>query len=129
MKNQKPFEILSPNERWIPISKNDLSGNKYEDFLPPLVHKIRLAVEKWREANYDGASNTSKFLLNFWFEQKHTLDSGTAFRFYFSQREEIESVIYLYEVAKAKDKYELMRFDSSGRISTDMFDELCRSFS
>jgi len=29
----------------------------------------------------------------------------------------------LYEVAKAKDKYELMRFDSSGRVSAGMFDE------
>lgn len=122
--NQKPFEILSPNERWIPIPKNDLFEDKYEDFLPPLVHKIRLAVAKWREADYNGASNTSKFLLNFWFEQKHTLATGNAFQFYFSQREAIESVIYLYEVAKAKDKYDLMRFDSSGRISTGMFDEV-----
>lgn len=36
----------------------------------------------------------------------------------------IESIIYLYEVAKAKDKYELLRFDSSGRVSTGMFPEI-----
>jgi type III restriction enzyme len=60
--------------------------------------------------------------MNFWFNQEHLIGQSK-FCFFFSQREAIESIIYLYEVAKAKDKYELMRFDSSGRVSTGMFDE------
>jgi len=87
-----------------------------------LVYKIRLAVEKWRDEDYAGASETSKLLMNFWFNQEHLIGQSK-FCFFFSQREAIESIIYLYEVAKAKDKYELMRFDSSGRVSTGMFDE------
>lgn len=34
-----------------------------------------------------------------------------------------ETVIYLYEGVKVKDKYDLIRFDSSGAVSTGMFDE------
>lgn len=128
MKHSDPFKILTPNERWAPTqSQINASQNAYEKLLPPLVYKIRIAVEKWRDEDYKGASNTSKSLLNFWFNQEHLIGQSngttTRFSFFFSQREAIESIIYLYEIAKAKDKYELMRFDSSQRVSTGMFDE------
>lgn len=116
-----PFKILSPNERWAP-SQSQMENKAYEMLLPPLVYKIRLAVAKWREENYRGASETSKSLLNFWFKQEHLIGQ-IKFSFFFSQREAIESIIFLYEIAKAKDKYELMKFDSSERVSTGMFDE------
>lgn len=118
-----PFKILSPNERWAPSqSQIDAFQNAYEKLLPPLVYKIRLAVEKWRNESYVGASETSKSLLNFWFNQEHLIGQDK-FQFFFSQREAVESIIYLYEVANARDKYELMKFDSSQRVSTGMFDE------
>lgn len=118
-----PFQILSPNERWAPSqSQIDASQNAYEKLLPPLVYKVRLAVEKWRNDNYSDASETSRSLLNFWFNQEHFIGQNP-FQFFFSQREAIESIIYLYEVAKAQDKFELMRFDSSLRVSAGMFDE------
>ncbi len=123
MKLTDPFEILNPNERWAPTqSQMNAFKNEYEKLLPPLVYKIRLAVAAWRDDNYKGASQTSISLLNFWFNEEHLIGQ-TKFSFFFSQREAIESIIYLYEVAKAKDKYELMKFDSSERISTGMFDE------
>ncbi len=123
-----PFKILSPNERWTPTqSQMDAFQNAYEKLLPPLVYKIRIAVSTWRDAGYQGASDTSKSLLNFWFNQEHLIGQTNGatdrFSFFFSQREAIESIIYLYEVANAKDKYELMRFDSSQRVSAGMFDE------
>lgn len=123
MKYSDPFKILTPNERWAPTqSQMEAYQNAYEKLLPPLVYKIRLAVTKWREEDYNGASETSKSLMNFWFNQEHLIGQ-TKFGFFFSQREAVESIIYLYEIANAKDKYELMRFDSSGRVSTGMFDE------
>ena len=123
MKFSDPFKILYPNERWAPTqSQMDAFQNAYEKLLPPLVYKIRLAVAKWRDENYAGVSDTTKSLLNFWFNQEHLIGQ-TKFSFFFSQREAIESIVYLYEIANAKDKYELMKFDSSGRISTGMFDE------
>jgi type III restriction enzyme len=123
MKLSDPFKILPPNERWAPTQNQmDAFQNVYEKLLPPFVYKIRLAVAKWREDDYEGASETTKSLLNFWFNQEHLIGQ-TKFSFFFSQREAIESIIYLYEIANAKDKYELMRFDSSERVSTGMFDE------
>ncbi|NMC00518.1 MAG: DEAD/DEAH box helicase family protein, partial [Thermoanaerobaculaceae bacterium] len=94
---------------------------------PPLVHKIRKEVKDWRNRNYEGASQTSKALLKWWFEKEHFIPQadGTFFRFkyYFAQREAIETIIYLYEVAEVKDKYDLLRYDSSEAVSTGMFDE------
>ena len=122
--NNKPFEIKLPSNRWAPGEEQmELFNQQYKKLLPPLVHKVRVAVEKWREAGYPDASETSRSLLDFWFNHEHTLANGQNFQFYFSQRESLESIIYLYEVAKARDKYELMRFDGSGEVSTGMFYE------
>ncbi|MDD5530312.1 MAG: DEAD/DEAH box helicase family protein [bacterium] len=114
-----PFEILDPNIRWAP-GQDDLFQTAYDKLLPPLVHKIRKAVKDWRDKDYESASETSKILLNFWFNVESHRDK---FQYYFAQREAIESIIYLYEVVKARDKYELLKFDASGFVSTGMFDE------
>ena len=45
------------------------------------------------------------------------------FRYYFAQREAVETIIYLYEVVGAKDKYDLLRFDTSGEIRASLFQE------
>ena len=119
---QNPFQILDPNIRWAP-SQEDLQEKAYEQLIPPLVYKIRLAVKEWRNSNYSGASDTSKALLQFWFKPDGHKKNDHIFQYYFAQREAIESIIFLYEIAKARDKFELMRFDSSGRISTGMFPE------
>jgi len=66
MKISDPFKILTPNERWAPTqSQMDAFQNDYEKLLPPLVYKIRLAVTKWRDDGYQGASDTSKSLMDF----------------------------------------------------------------
>ncbi len=52
-----------------------------------------------------------------------TSDGIVNFQYYFAQREAIKTVIYLYEVAKVKDKYNLIRYDSSGAVSSSMFPE------
>lgn len=115
-----PFDILHPDQRWRP-SPEQQAGKNYDELIPPLVDKVRREVAKWRDAGYPRCSDTSRALLNFWFGVEHAANDG--FRFYFSQREAIESVIWLHEVAQARDKFGLMRYDSSGRVSTGMFDE------
>ncbi|MFQ5577157.1 MAG: DEAD/DEAH box helicase [Anaerolineae bacterium] len=52
----------------------------------------------------------------------------TEFQYYFAQREALETVVYLYDVVGVQDKYDLMRFDSSGAVSSGMFDETWRRF-
>lgn len=121
-----PYEILNPDYRWFPADEA-LRESSYEKLLPPLVHKIRNEIKEWRDLRYSGASKTSKSLLAWWFEKERIvpLPDGTIteFKYFFAQREAIETIIYLYEVARVRTKYDLMRYDSSGAVSTGMFDE------
>lgn len=121
-----PYEILSPGVRWFPAAE-EMRATAYEKLLPPLVAKVREEVKAWRDQNYAGASDTSKALLNWWFKTDHMLDQAdgtqSQFRYYFAQREAVESVIWLYDVRQARDKFDLLRFDASGAVSSNMFDE------
>jgi type III restriction enzyme len=121
-----PYVILEPDIRWFPADEI-LRSTGADKLMPPLVSELRKKVKAWRNNNYDKASETSKSLLNWWFNKPHLLpqDDGTIneFQYFFSQRESVETIIYLYDVVRVKDKYDLMRFDSSGAISSSMFDE------
>ncbi|MCG2808946.1 MAG: DEAD/DEAH box helicase family protein [Candidatus Portnoybacteria bacterium] len=122
---KSPYEILKPEIRWFPADEA-LREKGYEKLLPPLVHKLRQEVKKWRDNNYEGVSDTSRALLRWWFQTEHpreTDDGIQNFQYYFAQREAIETVVYLYEVAEVKDKYDLIRYDSSGAVSSSMFPE------
>lgn len=121
-----PHAILDPEVRWFPVDEA-LRESSYEKLLPPLVHALRKKVKTWRESGYQGAAETSVTLLNWWFKTEHLLPkydgSIEKFEYYFAQREAVETIVYLYDVVKAKDKYDLLRFDSSGAVSAGMFDE------
>ena len=59
---KSPYDVLQPEIRWFPADE-DLGKKGYGKLLPPLVHKLRLEVKKWRDRHYEGASNTSLALL------------------------------------------------------------------
>lgn len=120
---KNPFEIIEPNFRWFPGDEN-LTQSTPDKLIPPLVHKIREEVKEWRDNNYYGASWVTKALLTYWFEIEH-FDSNQdeSFRWYFSQREAVESAIWLYEVQKAKTPEHLLTFDSSGALLSEHFKE------
>ena len=81
----------------------------------PCVLAVRNAVNSWREDKYKGVTHTTRELLNFWFNADHKLPDGTVFRYYYSQQEAIETLIYLYEVEKIRSRKELLeRFAMSG---------------
>lgn len=63
----------------------------------PIVQSLRAAVTQWRQAEYAGASDTTRELLYHWFHTDHLTTAGP-FSYYFCQREAIETLIYLYEV-------------------------------
>ncbi|MBF2097084.1 MAG: DEAD/DEAH box helicase family protein [Gloeomargaritaceae cyanobacterium C42_A2020_066] len=69
-----------------------------------VVNNLRAAVREWREAFYIGASDTTLQLLNHWFHRAHrkTTPEGEEFefRYYFCQREAVETLIYLKEVRR-----------------------------
>ncbi len=122
---KSPHEMLDPEIRWFPADEA-LREKGYEKLLPPLVYKLRKEVKKWRDNNYEGVSNTSRALLEWWFQVEHPVETSEGmvnFQYYFAQREAIETVVYLYEVAGIKDKYDLIRYDSSEAVSSSMFPE------
>ena len=128
---ESPHAILDPSVRWFPADEA-LRESSSEKLMPPLVPQLRKKVKEWRDGGYVGATDTSKSLLNWWFKTPHLLpqtDGAMAeFQYYFAQREALETIIYLYDVVEVRDKYDLMRFDSSGAVSTGMFDETWRRF-
>ena len=128
---ESPYVIIDPSVRWLP-DQSLLFDLDYGMLLPPLVQKIREQVKTWRDNKYSGASETSKALLNWWFNTPHLREQAdntvSEFQYYFAQREAIETIIYLHDVVKVRDKFDLMRYDSSGAVSTGLFDENWRRF-
>ncbi len=89
-----------------------------------LVDNIRKKVNVWRDRGYNfpaGISDTSRTLLDFWFNADHVLNKEV-FRFRFAQREAVETVIYLYEVEKVLDNALLAEmFIDEMVFGSDMF--------
>ena len=121
-----PYAPLIPEQRWFPADEV-LRDKNYEKLVPPLVAKIRQEVYAWRNNGYPGASATSISLLRWWFETEHLIENSdgtlSPFRYYFAQREAVETVIWLHDVRQARDKFDLLRYSSIKELSPAMFDE------
>ena len=65
----------------------------------PCVPGIRAKVKEWREGGYKGVTDTTRLLLNYWFSAEHRMPNGRKFEYHYFQREAVETLIYLYEVA------------------------------
>lgn len=126
-----PHAILDPAVRWFPADET-LRDKRADQLMPPLVSALRKQVKQWRDGGYEEASATSKSLLHWWFQTQHLLPTYNGpmqeFQYYFAQRESVETIVYLSDVVGVKDKYDLMRYDSSGIVSAGMFDETWRRF-
>lgn len=130
IEDRQPWEIPTCYLRkTAPNEYESVSGRRPSRML--LVNKLRVDVNKWRVDGYIGATDTSKELLAYWFEQSHPPVFGMElFNFYFCQREAIETIIYLYEVKKYQDieplleeyheKYEGNLFSSEIEITQDL---------
>ena len=66
-----------------------------------IANNLRAQVRDFRDSRYAGASDTTRELLHHWFQTDHaveTKDGATIpFRYYFCQREAMETLAYLYE--------------------------------
>ncbi|MCD5417160.1 DEAD/DEAH box helicase family protein [Candidatus Bipolaricaulota bacterium] len=97
----KPAELLNPSQR--------RPSKAY------LVNELRKAVFTWREDGYPKATDTTRWLLRFWFEEDHITD-GELFEFWFCQREAIETLVYVYEVMKKRNFIDIARDFGTGPI-------------
>jgi len=126
-----PHAILDPEIRWFPADEA-LRETSADKLMSPLVYQLRRKVKEFRDSGYVGATDTSRSLLNWWFKESHLLPQAdgnmATFQYFFAQREALETIVYLYDVVGAKDKFDLMRFDSSGAVSAQMFDESWRRY-
>jgi type III restriction enzyme len=84
-------------------SRNQLALLEAKVATAPCVPALREKVKEWSAgAKYAGVTDTTRLLLNHWFYTDHRLPNGRKFKYEYFQREAIETLIYLYEVAKAR---------------------------
>ena len=83
-----------------------VSGRRPSDVL--LVEGLRDALSGWRKSGYEGATEVTRRLFNFWFEEDHASGEGSIFRYYFGQREALETLAYLVEIAGVRDAVPLV---------------------
>jgi hypothetical protein len=60
----------------------------------PCVPALREAVKAWKAGGYKGITETTRILLNYWFETDHKLQTSLPFKYHPSQREAIETLIF-----------------------------------
>ncbi len=96
----------------------------------PSVPAISHEVREWRDKNYQGATETSRRLLNYWFHSDHKLRTGEPFEYYAAQQRAIESLIYVYEVAKVRTRISLYQqfipHDRADEIRFPRYDDFAR---
>ncbi len=74
----------------------------------PCVPAIRDKVERWRAEGYPGVTDTTRRLLNYWFLTDHRLPGGRNFKYHYFQQHAVETLVYLYEVAKIRRQKDLI---------------------
>ena len=93
----------------------------------PGVPAIEAAVKEWRANGYRGATQTTRDLLNHWFETDHRLLNGRAFIYHYFQREAIETLIYLWEVEQVRSRTMLLeRYARDLNIRLPKYDDFAR---
>lgn len=83
-----------------------------------MIDDLRAAVDYWRSGDddqepYAHASATSRRLLQYWFEEDQ-LVGDAPWRYYFGQREAIETLIFLHEVCGLRDAAQLVNQFADG---------------
>ena len=88
---------------------------------------IREKVTAWRNDNYRGVSDTTRILLNHWFHTDHRGPDGRRFAYHPFQKEAVETLIYLYEVAKVRRHKTLVEtFATRSDLRLLQYDEFAR---
>jgi type III restriction enzyme len=74
----------------------------------PCVPALREAVMAWRAGGYKGTTETTRLLLNHWFNTDHKLRNGRRFEYHSSQRQAIETLIFVWEFEKVRTRKGLL---------------------
>src|SRR5256885_8021156 len=74
----------------------------------PCVPALREAVKAWTAGGYKGITDTTRILINYWFETDHKTRAGGPFAYHSSQREAIETLIFIWEFEKIRTRKDLL---------------------
>ncbi len=74
----------------------------------PCVPALREVVKAWRAGGYKGTTQTTQQLLNYWFETDHKMPNGRVFQYHSSQREAMETLIFVWEYEKVRTRKALL---------------------
>lgn len=115
---ERPISYLVKDDAAPTGWREDASGRRPSRLL--LVPEIREQVNAWRESGYEGASEVTARLFEYWFEEDHEVPGfGVPFRYYFCQREAIETLAWLVEIADQRDTQELIQAHAT-KFSKDL---------
>lgn len=104
---EKPVSHLVRDEN-APNGWREAEGRRESNLL--LVPNIRESVDSWRDNGYGGASSVTRRLFHYWFEEEHIVpEFDQPFRFHYCQREAIETLAWLIEIAGARDTQNLIQ--------------------
>ena len=105
---EKPTSYLVKDDGAATGWREELSGRRPTHLL--LVPKIRAQVDAWRSGGYVGASEVTRRVFEYWFEEDHDVPGfDVPFRYHFCQREAIETLVWLVEIAGESDAQKLIR--------------------
>ncbi len=94
------------------------------------VPAIREAVKEWREAGYPGITDTTRLLFRHWFGTDHRLKNGRPFQYHYAQKEALETLVYVWEVARVWSRKEWReRYASKamlGNVTLPKYDDFAR---
>jgi type III restriction enzyme len=118
---EKPSSFLVKDDKAETGWRVDESGRRPSRLL--LVPKIRVAVDSWRASGYLGASDVTRRIFEYWFDEDHDVPGfGVPFRYYFCQREAIETLVWLLEIEGQRDTQKLIQSHAT-IYKSDLFTE------
>jgi type III restriction enzyme len=118
---ERPTSYLVKDDAAATGWRVDESGRRPSQRL--LVPKIRASVDAWREGGYEGASDVTRHLFEYWFDEDHEVPGfGVPFRYYFCQREAIETLAWLVEIAAQRDAQKLIQAHAA-KFKRDLFSD------
>ena len=85
-------------------------------------------MKAWKAGGYRGVTDTTRILLNYWFHTDHKLAGGLPFRYHISQKEAIETLVFVWEFEKVRTRKALLeRYAQDLRnLHLPLYDDLAR---
>ena len=124
MAGYKPLDGRRPSALLRPVPDDDATGAMAMEFPLDIQNKdindIRKRVREWRNSGYDGTTSVTRKLLIHWSEDS----AHRQLRPFFAQREAIETLIWLREVATART-HERSELEAKSRAYNDNIVRYC----